>query len=169
MWVRTAKDISAVRTADLVVLLTSSADCLLRSEHLKPGAIVLDDTQPRNTDPALLTERPDVRIIDGGLVSVPGMRMTNNIALPRGYAYACLAETMLLALEGHSDHFSIGTPTLEQADYMLRLAHKHRQFGFDLAPFHSFGQPLAENWTRSQPVVSVSSSLSFSPEAAALF
>src|SRR3712207_7086631 len=66
--------------------------------------------------------------------------------------------TMLLALEGHTDHFSIGTPTLEQADYMLRLAHKHRQFGFDLAPFHSFGQPLAENWTRDRKSTRLNSS-----------
>jgi predicted amino acid dehydrogenase len=142
--VQTSKELSAMRDADLVVLLTSSADCLLRSEHLKHGAIVLDDTQPRNTDPALLKERPDVRIVDGGVIEAPGVRLTGDIGLRRGHLYACLAETMLLALDGHTSHFSIGTPTLEQADYMLHLAHKYRQFGFSLAPFHSFGRLLPD-------------------------
>lgn len=139
--VRTTNDLLKVREADLVVLLTSSADSVLRSEHLKEGAIVLDDTQPRNTSPTLLIERPDVLLIDGGLVSVPGLNLGVNLDLPPGCAYACLAETALLALEGHTGHFSIGNPTLEQAEYVAHLAEKHRQFGFTLAPFHSFGRP----------------------------
>jgi predicted amino acid dehydrogenase len=143
--VRATNDLSTLRDADLVVLLTSSADAVLRSEHLKPGAIVLDDTQPRNTDPALLKERPDVRIVDGGVVEASGVRlMGGDIGLPRGHLYACLTETILLALDGHNGHYSIGAPTLEQADHMLHLAHKYREFGFGLAPFHSFGRPLAE-------------------------
>ncbi|WP_420595736.1 semialdehyde dehydrogenase [Deinococcus sp.] len=132
-----------VRKADLVVLLTSSSEALLGSQHLKAGAIVLDDTQPRNTDPALLTERPDVMIIDGGLVEIPGMSLRGTIGLPRGLAYACFAETMLLSLSGHTGHFSLGLPSVPQAEMMLALAHQYAELGFHLAPFHSFGKPLA--------------------------
>jgi predicted amino acid dehydrogenase len=135
-------DMADVRRADLVVLLTSAAEALLRSEHLREGAIVLDDTQPRNTDPALLTERPDVLIVDGGVVEVPGMRMSGYIGLGRNLAYACLAETMLLSLAGHQGHYSVGEPTIEQAEEMLALAAEHRALGFHLAPFLSFGRPL---------------------------
>lgn len=145
--VRTTSDLLDLREADLVVLLTSSADSLLHSEHLKEGAIVLDDTQPRNTSPTLAVERPDVLVVDGGLVSVPGMDLGVDLDLPPSCAYACLAETALLALEGATGHFSIGNPTVEQAEYLMELAQKHRQFGFTLAPFHSFGRLLTADGT----------------------
>lgn len=142
MRVTESTTMDSVKEADLVVLLTSSADCLLRSEHLKEGAIVLDDTQPRNTDPSLLTERPDVMIVDGGLVQLEGISLGVNLGFPRGIVPACLAETLLLSLEGHEGHFSIGAPTPEQAERIAELALKWRQYGFTLAPFHCFGRPL---------------------------
>lgn len=143
--VETSIDMADVARADVVVLLTSAAEAILRSEHLKQGAVVLDDTVPRNTDRRLLTERPDVLIVDGGLVEIPGAKLRGPIGLPPNLAYACLAETMLLALDGHVGHFSIGAPELEQAEYMLDASQRHKDIGFHLAPFHSFGRPLPED------------------------
>ncbi len=135
-------DMQAIRRADIVVLLTSAAECVLQADYLKQGAFVLDGTQPRNAHPSLLQARPDVTIVDGGLVSVPSLRFTRSIVLPPGVSYACLAETMLLALAGHSGHFSIGHPTLEHAEYISALAHRFRYLGFSTAPDYCFGQPL---------------------------
>ncbi|MXV20867.1 semialdehyde dehydrogenase [Deinococcus xianganensis] len=140
--VRISTDMLDVRQADLIILMTSAADALLHSEHLKEGAIVLDDTQPRNTSPALVQTRPDVQVVDGGLVEIPSMRLKGTIGLKRGLAYACLAETMLLALDGHRGHFSLGHPRVDQAEYMLHLADRHAHLGFHLAPFHGFGEPV---------------------------
>lgn len=135
-------DMARVRGADLVVLLTSAPDALLRSEHLGLGAIVLDDTQPRNTRPELLLERPDVRIVDGGLVRVPGLQRRGFLGLPQGVAFACLAETLLLGLAGYSGHFALGAPSVAQADFMLHLAGRFSSLGFTLAAPHSFGEPV---------------------------
>jgi predicted amino acid dehydrogenase len=140
--VEVSTDMDAVRDADLVVLLTSAAEAVLRSSHLKPRAVVLDDTQPRNTDPALQKARPDVRIVDGGVVSVPGLHMTSSLGLPHGCVYACMAETMLLALDGHDGHFCLGNATLEQAEHTLALAAQYQHLGFNLAPLRSFGRRL---------------------------
>jgi predicted amino acid dehydrogenase len=129
-----------VRRADLVVLLTSSSDSILKSEHLKRGAVVLDDTVPRNTDPSLLTARPDVLIVDGALVDVAGVDIRGAIGLPPRLAYACLAETMLLALDGHDGHFAIGAAAVDQAERMVALADRWQELGFTLAPFRSFGR-----------------------------
>ena len=137
-------DMAAVANADLVVLLTSASDAVLRSEHLKRGAVVIDDTVPRNTDMSLIDERPDVLIIDGGLVEIPGLNLKGSIGLAPKISYACLAETILLALAGHQGHFSIGTPQVEQAEYLLTLAAKHRDMGFTLAPFRSFGKLISD-------------------------
>lgn len=140
--VRVATAMEAIRDADLVVVLTSAATALVGAEHLKPGAIVLDDTQPRNTDVALLTERPDVLVVDGGLARIDGIDVRADIGLPPGYAYACLCETMLLAFAGHDGDFCIDRATPAQARTMQDLARRFGHLGFRLGEFLSFGVPL---------------------------
>jgi len=139
-----AQTIDAVRDADLVVLLTASADALLGPEHLATGAVVLDATQPRNTSPSLASARPDVLVVDGGIVSIPSLRLTGGeIGLPDGRSYACFAETAILALSGHSGHFSLGNPTLEQVDAIRERARSLAHLGFHAASPTSFGRPVA--------------------------
>jgi uncharacterized NAD-dependent epimerase/dehydratase family protein len=56
-------------------------------------------------------------------------------------AYACMAETMILALEGRYESFSLGREmTVEQIDEISSLAKKH---GFKLAGFRSFERALS--------------------------
>ena len=115
---------------------------MLRAEHLGPGAAVLDATQPRNTGPELQRQRPDVLLLDGGIVEVPGLRLHGGtMGLPDGRTFACLAETMLLSLSGHQGHFTIGRPTLDQIDHITELALRHRNFGFRPAAPTTFGRP----------------------------
>lgn len=142
--VTTALSIDAVADADLVVLLTASADTLLGPDHLASGAVVLDATQPRNTSPALATARPDVLVVDGGIVSIPSLRLSGGeIGLPDGRSYACFAETAILALSGHTGHFSLGNPTLEQVDAIRERAGTLGRLGFRAADPTSFGTPVA--------------------------
>lgn len=142
--VATAQSIDAVGDAGLVVLLTASADTLLGPEHLAPGAVVLDATQPRNTSPALAAARPDALVVDGGIVSIPSLRLTGGeIGLPDGRSYACFAETAILALSGHSGHFSLGNPTLDQVDAIRERARGLGHLGFHAADPTSFGRPVA--------------------------
>jgi fatty aldehyde-generating acyl-ACP reductase len=139
-------DIRDSRHADLVVLMTSAADAVLEPEHLRFGAVVIDDTQPRNTSPVLAVERPDVLILDGGVVETPGLiRTGGGIGLPADRSFACLAETALLALDGHRGHGTIGRPSIEQVDRMLLLADRYAHLGFGLAAPTSFGRPVTVN------------------------
>ena len=104
---------------------------------------MLDATQPRNTSPDLVSARPDVLVVDGGVVSIPSLRLVGgNIGLPDGRAYACFAETALLALSGHEGHFSIGVPSLELVDHTRALASEQSHLGFHAATPTSFGRPL---------------------------
>lgn len=142
MDVRSSTSMDAVRDADVVLVLTSATDALLGSQHLKHGALVLDDTQPRNTDPRLKQERPDVLVIDGGVASIPGIDIRGDIGLPRGLAYACLCETMLMTFDGQATS-STGQASVEHALRMRDAARRFAHLGFSLADPLSFGRRTA--------------------------
>ncbi len=135
-------DLTPAPQSDLIILLTSSSDAILKSEHLKKNAIVLDDTQPRNTDPNLAKERPDVLIVDGGLVQLGNINIGADFGLPKDIAFACFAETILMGLAGASEHVSIGAPDIKTVGFVARAAEQFQEYGFRLADFHSFGKPL---------------------------
>ncbi|AVX19321.1 MULTISPECIES: shikimate dehydrogenase [Carboxydocella] len=133
----------ALRRSALVISATSSRDVVIHPAHLRPGAIVCDVARPRDVAREVNEARPDVLVIDGGLVEGPaGLVSTFNFGLPAGTFYACMAETMILALEGHYQNYSLGKElTIEQVEKIAMLAQKH---GFRLSRLRSFDQPLAE-------------------------
>jgi predicted amino acid dehydrogenase len=138
--VRSSTDLPAVRSADVVVLLAPVVGSVLQPQHLGPGTVVLDATQPRSTTTQLARARRDVQILDGGIVSIPSLEIHGgNVGLPNGRARADFAETALLALSGHRSHFSIGIPHLEQVDLVRSLARDHAHLGFTVAQPTSFG------------------------------
>jgi len=61
--VRTSVNLEDIKQAEIIVVVSSSDEVLINAEHLKPGAIVIDDTQPRNVNPKIIEERKDVRVI----------------------------------------------------------------------------------------------------------
>jgi predicted amino acid dehydrogenase len=81
--------------------------------------------------------RDDVLVIDGGMVAVPGqVDFHFNFGFPPGMAFACMAETMALALEGRWESYTLGKDlSVAQVEEMARLAAKH---GFKLGGFRSF-------------------------------
>jgi len=134
--------------ADLVVTATSSLEHLVTPENLKFGAAVCDLSRPPNVSRAVQKSRPDVLVIDGGVVAVPGLPDFHwNFGFERGLAYACMAETMILGLEHHYEDTSIGSdlnlPTI------LHLREAGERLGFSLAQLRSFDRPLTrEAWDR---------------------
>lgn len=135
-----------IHEADFICLLTTSNDAVLDPKQLKKDVVILDGTQPRNTQKSLVEERPDVTVIDGGMVYAPGLDLKNGrIGLLKHHYYACFSETALLSIEGHKGHFCLGNPTLEQAEYITQLANKHKKYGFQLAPFISYGEKLTDS------------------------
>jgi len=135
-------DVTAgLRDADVVVTVTSAVDAVILPEHLKPGAVVCDVARPRDVSTLVAKERNDVLVIEGGVVSVPGdVNFHFNFGFPPKTAYACMSETMMLALEaaetGRFESFTLGkTVSVAQAEETQRLAAKH---GFHLAGFRSF-------------------------------
>jgi predicted amino acid dehydrogenase len=135
--VRMSIDVSAVSEADLVVSATSASQPVLYPRHLKRNALVCDIALPTDVAPAVRQERRDVTLIQGGVVEVPGPAdLGFDFGLSPGLAYACMAEAMVLALEGRYESFSLGQKVYpEKVHEITQLAHGH---GFRLsAPFAS--------------------------------
>jgi predicted amino acid dehydrogenase len=81
--------------------------------------------------------RNDILVIDGGMVDVPGpVDFHFNFGFPVGKSYACMAETMALALEGRFVDYTLGKDiTRAQVEDIAMIAKKH---GFRLSGFRSF-------------------------------
>lgn len=133
----------ALPLARVVITATSSVDDLINPRWVAQGAIICDISKPSNVRPSLLQIRPDVLVIDGGVVAVPGRPSLGwDFGFERGLAYACMAETMMLALEHHYTDMSLGANlSLDNMIYLRQLSAKH---GFELAQLRSFDLPLSE-------------------------
>lgn len=132
----------AVPAADVIIAVTGSADAVIQAEDLKPGAVVCDVARPRDVSRRVAEARKDVLVIEGGVVQVPGeVNFNFDFGFPPGTSYACMAETMVLALEGRMESFSLGRDLrVSQVDTIRGLAQKH---GFALAGFRSFERALS--------------------------
>jgi predicted amino acid dehydrogenase len=141
--VRTGTSITDAYQADLVLTVTSAVDAVVYPEHLKPGAVVCDVARPRDVSKLVADKRDDVLVIDGGMVEVPGpVDFHFDFGFPPKKSYACMAETMALALEGRYEDYSVGKAlTVEQAREIGALCAKH---GFRLSGFRSFERAVSD-------------------------
>jgi predicted amino acid dehydrogenase len=140
----TTTDASAVCEADVIVTVTSSMTPVVEPAHLRSGAIVLDVARPRNVSRRVAQMRDDVLVIEGGMVAVPGPELDFgfDFGFPPRMAFACMAEVMILALEGRMESFSLGRSiTVDQVLEMEALGAKH---GFQLGGFRSFERAVTD-------------------------
>lgn len=135
-------DATNLAQTDLIITATTALSrSVLDLQRLKPGAVVCDVARPPNVRQADAARRPDVLVLESGELLLPGAPDFGvELDLPPGLAYACLAETALLALEGRFADYTLGR-TIEPARIreIARLMHRH---GLKLAHLHSFGRAL---------------------------
>ncbi len=141
--IHASTDINALRDADLVVTVSSAVDTIIRPEHLKSGAVVCDVARPRDVSKQVAQARDDVLVIEGGVVEVPGnVDFGFNFGFPPRTAYACMAETMMMALEGTYEPYSLGRDL--DADKTIRIGELAKKHGFKLAGFRSFEREVTQ-------------------------
>jgi predicted amino acid dehydrogenase len=112
---------------DLVVTATSGAGKrVLDIMAVKPGCVITDVARPLDLSAEDVAKRPDVLVIESGEIELPGEVVMKDIGLPKGVAYACLAETVVLALEGRYETFTVGRSIeWEKVKEIYRLGLKH--------------------------------------------
>jgi fatty aldehyde-generating acyl-ACP reductase len=136
-------DMRDLSQADVVLTVTSSVAAVIEPEHLKRGAVVCDVARPRDVSRHVVEQRNDVLVIDGGIVKVPGpVDFGFDYGFPPRTAYACMAETMILALEGRYECYTLGKNiTLSQVEGIANLAASH---GFVVDGFRCFEKPMTD-------------------------
>jgi predicted amino acid dehydrogenase len=94
---------------DVIVTATSGAGkAILDITKVKPGCVITDVARPLDLSPEDVAKRPDVLVIESGEIELPGNPEMKDIGLPSKVAFACLAETIVLALEGRYEPFTVG-------------------------------------------------------------
>ncbi len=129
---------------DLIITATSSIGTpVMDILECKPGAVICDVAQPPDIDPLDAVRRPDVLVIKGGEALMPvEIDWGYDLGLPSRRAYACLAETILLAMEGKFEDFTIGRHiTKEQVNEIARLFNKHQ---FALSELRSYDKIVTD-------------------------
>lgn len=132
----------AVADADLVVAVSSAQDTLIEPQDLKPGSVITDVARPRNISSQVSQKRPDVLVLDGGVIEVPGPHadMGFNFGFPPRMVEACMAETMILALAGRLENFTLGSHiAVSKVEEIHRLGREH---GFKMAGFRRFERAI---------------------------
>jgi predicted amino acid dehydrogenase len=129
---------------DMIVTATSGAGRrVLDIMKVKPGCVITDVARPLDLPPDEVAKRPDVLVIESGEIELPGDVAMRNIGLPKNVAYACLAETIVLALEGRFEDFTVGRNIeWEKVREIYRLGRKH---GMKLAAISGVRGPFSDD------------------------
>ena len=119
---------SLLADMDMIVTSTSGAGKkILDITKVKPGCVITDVARPLDLPPEEVAKRPDVLVIESGEIELPTqVKGMKSIGLPKNVIYACLAETIVLALEGRFEVFTIGRDTeWEKVKEIYKLGLKH--------------------------------------------
>jgi fatty aldehyde-generating acyl-ACP reductase len=132
-----------LKEANLIITVTSASNAIIHPEDLQAGSVICDVARPRDVSAQVAQHRKDVLVIDGGMVEVPGkVDFGFDFGLPSGKAYACMAETMALTLEGRFEDYTLGKDiTRARVEEITNIAEKH---GFRLSGLRSFEKPVSQ-------------------------
>ncbi|MBN1992778.1 MAG: polysaccharide biosynthesis protein [Anaerolineae bacterium] len=141
--VKVSTNMQDLQQAEMVLTVTNAIKTVIEPHHLKSGAVVCDVARPRDVSRRVIEERNDVLVVEGGMVRVPGpVNFNFDFGFPPGMAYACMAETITLALAGCYQSYTLGKNIkLEQVETMAAMAGQH---GFEVSGFRSFELPVTD-------------------------
>jgi len=116
-----------IEEMDVIVATSSDAKQVLDIMKVKPGCVITDITRPMIFTEQDIAKRQDVLVISGGEILLPGNNIEmKDIGLPPNVAYAGMAETIILALEGKFKDFAGNNEThWEKVKEIYKLGLKH--------------------------------------------
>jgi len=119
----TSTALESLRDCDLIFSATSEPDPVIYPAHVRPGALVYDLGRPADVDETVKAV-PGVEVVPGGTVRPPGRADQRlDIHFGRGTIPACLAETIIIALEHCPERRTLGENSkTENVEFFVRKA-----------------------------------------------
>ncbi len=143
-----------IKKADIVIVATNSPVSIVRPDYLKKGAIVIDDSFPKNVSKGILKKRNDIILLDGGIMQLPltldiffarNMPDLMDAPLTRAVScketYGCFAEILVLSLYNYKKNYGLGYSDITLAKQILSKAKK---VGFAIAPLQAYDEAVDE-------------------------
>ncbi len=138
----------AVSQAEVIVSATSAVTTVVEPSDLQPGTILCDIAIPHSISREVRRLRDDILVFDGGMAKFPPLELMkrnqrwSNLFPQTTEVYGCLAETVILALDGHVGNFSVGRGyiTPEKIATITTMAEKH---AFSLGELRCGGAPYS--------------------------
>jgi acetylornithine/succinyldiaminopimelate/putrescine aminotransferase/predicted amino acid dehydrogenase len=121
-------DLRELRHCNLIAAASNNPEPLIHPEHLSPEpTVVCDIAVPADVSPEVPLQRPLTTVMRGGLVKLPRNEdfLIAGLDLEPGYVFACMAETLLMGLEGVTSSVSFGSIKPEGVNWALQAAQKH--------------------------------------------
>jgi acetylornithine/succinyldiaminopimelate/putrescine aminotransferase/predicted amino acid dehydrogenase len=137
-------DLRELRHCNLIAAASNNPEPLIHPEHLSSEPVVVCDVAvPADVSPEVPLQRPLVTVMRGGLVKLPRNEdfLIAGLDLEPGYVFACMAETLLMGLEGTTSSVSFGSIKPEGVNWALQAAKKH---GFALGKLELSGPSADE-------------------------
>ena len=127
-------DPAAIGGAEVVLAATNAPTPFLGPEHFAKGAVLCDLSVPSAVRPETKSARTDMTAMTGGIARLPFGEDHGipGFPLPAGQVYGCMAEALLLGLEGVRDATFTG---MLPAEHVYRLAAMAKRHGFVLADY----------------------------------
>jgi predicted amino acid dehydrogenase len=130
-------------STDIVVAASSAYGGIIDVMKLKSGALVCDVAMPPDVSEEEAGKRDDILVIASGEILIPGdVHWGVQLALPKNVGFACLAETILLALEGLNENYTLGRDI--DIGKVKKIGEIGRKHGFKLAPVMAFDKIVSE-------------------------
>lgn len=130
--------ISSIKGWDIVITATNSPEAVLSSEDILPGTIIVNDAQPSDVPSHIIRERDDILVIEGGVITTPGIKCNFNLGLAdREDTFCCLGEVLILAHNQKFDHFTVGEADTKLLPEIIDMG---KQLGFRIAKFQNAPQ-----------------------------
>jgi predicted amino acid dehydrogenase len=124
---KVATSLRAMEDAHVVVCATNSTAAPIGPEHLHSRAIVCDVSVPATIRPRISDVLPQVTIVPGAIVALPRREHLGipGFPLPIGFTYGCMAEGLLLGLDGGSPMQWTGPSSSRRVFEISQIAARH--------------------------------------------
>jgi acyl-phosphate glycerol 3-phosphate acyltransferase len=124
----TSISLAALKVCDLIFSATSEPDPLIFPDHVRAGSLIYDLGRPADVDESV-KELGGVEVVPGGTVRPPGRALGRlDIHFGRGSVPACLAETILIALEACPERRTLGDST--KSEHVEFFVQRAEELGF---------------------------------------